>query len=129
MDRKQKESAFVNLAKNMMEQRGERSIFPGANPVVRGYVQGVKQGDFDDPARFAKGLEQFQEDFLLQMFPDEYDALEAQEIAQAAAEAKSRRPTRIETKPREPMSRKEMVTSDPVKVPEELRAGGRLRII
>ena len=63
------------------------------------------------------------------MFPEEYAQMEAQALAAAQAEAEARGPTPQEQMIRMPMPTEEIATQAPVRVPEEMRAGGRTSLI
>ena len=129
MERKEKRRALVDAARQMLEERGEKTVFPQMNPVVRNYLEDLDEGLMDSPSDFAKAIDNFRSDFLLEMFPEEYAQMEAQAIADAQAEAEARGPRPQEQMIRMPMPTEEIATQAPVRVPEELRAGGRSRII
>jgi|TARA_E500000318_G_scaffold23646_1_gene24000 hypothetical protein len=129
MERKEKRRALVDTARQMLEERGEKTVAPQMNPVVRNYLQDLDEGLMDDASDFAKALNNFRDDFLFEMFPQEYAQMEAQAIAAAQAEAEARGPRPQEQMIRMPMPTEEIATQAPVRVPEELRAGGRSRII
>ena len=129
MERKEKRRALVDTARQMLEERGEKTAFPQMNPVVRNYLEDLDEGLMDSPSDFAKAIDNFRSDFLLEMFPEEYAQMEAQAIADAQAEAEARGPRPQEQMIRMPMPTEEIATQAPVRVPEELRAGGRPRII
>ena len=129
MERKDKERALVDTARQMLEERGEKTVAPQMNPVVRNYLKDLDEGYLDDPSDFAKAVDNFRSDFLFEMFPEEYAQMEAQALADAQAEALARGPRPQEQMTRSPMPIEEIATQAPVRVPEELRAGGRSRII
>jgi len=129
MERKDKERALIDTARKMLEERGEKTVFPQMNPVVRNYLKDLDEGYLDDPSDFARAIDSFRSDFLFEMFPQEYAQMEAQALAAAQAEAEARGPRPQEQMIRSPMPIEEVATQAPVRVPEELRAGGRSRII
>ena len=125
MERKDKRRALVDTARQMLEERGEKTVAPQMNPVVRNYLKDLDEGYLDDPSDFAEAIDNFRSDFLFEMFPQEYAQMEAQ----ALAEAEARGPRPKEQMVRSPMPIEEIAKQAPVRVPEELRAGGRSRII
>jgi hypothetical protein len=129
MERKEKERALVDTARQMLEERGEKTVAPQMNPVVRNYLKDLDEGFLDDPSDFAKALNNFRSDFLFEMFPQEYAQMEAQALAAAQAEAQARGPRPQEQMTRSPMPIEEIATQAPVRVPEEMRAGGRTSLI
>ena len=129
MERKEKERALIDAARQMLEERGEKTVAPQMNPVVRNYLKDLDEGLLDDASDFATALNNFRDDFLFEMFPQEYAQMEARAIAAARAEAQARGPRPQEQKIRMPMPIKEIATQAPVRVPEEMRAGGRTSLI
>ena len=129
MERKEKERALVDIARQMLEERGEKTVAPQMNPVVRNYLKDLDEGFLDDPSDFSKALNNFRSDFLFEMFPQEYAQMEAQALAAAQAEAQARGPRPQEQMTRSPMPIEEIATQAPVRVPEEMRAGGRTSLI
>ena len=129
MERKEKERALGDTARQMLEERGEKTVAPQMDPVVRNYLKDLDEGFLDDPSDFAKALNNFRSDFLLEMFPQEYAQMEAQALAVAQAEAQARGPRPQEQMTRSPMPIEEIATQAPVRVPEEMRAGGRTSLI
>tara|TARA_R110002126_G_scaffold93167_2_gene220930 strand:- start:459 stop:848 length:390 start_codon:yes stop_codon:yes gene_type:complete len=129
MERKDKRRALVDTARQMLEERGEKTVAPQMNPVVRNYLKDLDEGYLDDPSDFAEAIDNFRSDFLFEMFPQEYAQMEAQALAAAQAEAEARGPRPKEQMVRSPMPIEEIAKQAPVRVPEELRAGGRSRII
>lgn len=129
MNQKEMKKAFANVARQMSEARGEKTVAPQMNPVVRSYSQDVDEGYYDDPEKFQAALKTFESDFLYEMFPEEFAAMEARKVAAAQEEAISRGPTPVEQSIRAPMPIEEIATPSPVKVPQELKAGGRSRLI
>ena len=129
MERKDKRRALIDTARQMLEERGEKTVFPQVNPVVRNYLKDLDEGYLDDPSDFAEAVDNFRSDFLFEMFPEEYARMEAQAIAAAQAEALARGPRPQEQMTRSPMPIEEIATQAPVRVPEEMRAGGRTSLI
>jgi hypothetical protein len=129
MERKEKERTLIDAARQMLEERGEKTVAPQMNPVVRNYLKDLDEGFFDDPSDFTEALNNFRDDFLFEMFPKEYAQMEAQARAAAQAEALARGPRPQEQMARMPMPIEEIATQAPVRVPEEMRAGGRTSLI
>ena len=129
MERKDKERALVDTARQMLEERGEKTVAPQMNPVVRNYLKDLDEGYLDDPSDFAEAVDNSSIYFTVESFPEEYAQMEAQALAAAQAEALARGPRPQEQMTRSPMPIEEIATQAPVRVPEELRAGGRSRII
>ncbi len=129
MERKEKERALIDTARQMLEERGEKTVFPQVNPVVRNYLKDLDEGLMDDPSDFARAIDNFRSDFLFEMFPQEYAQMEAEAVAAAQAQAKARGPRPKEGAIRRPMPVEEMATQAPIRVPEEMRAGGRTSLI
>ena len=77
MNQKEMKKAFANVARQMSEARGEKTVAPQMNPVVRSYSQDVDEGYYDDPEKFQAALKAFESDFLYEMFPEEFAAMEA----------------------------------------------------
>lgn len=118
--RRETKKYLANLAKQMLEERGERSTFPQMNPVVRRYAQDIDEGLYDDPAKFRDAVDDFQGEFLRDMFPEEFAEMERKAIA-------AEREKEMQRGPRPFME--EIVAPNSVRVREEMKAGGRTSLI
>ena len=126
MERKDKRRALVDTARQMLEKRGEKTVLPQMNPVVRKYVRDLDEGLMDDPSDFAEAIDNFRSDFLFEMFPEEYAQMEAQAIAAAQAKAQARGPRPSEQMIRMPMPIEGIGTQAPVRAPKEMNQGGMM---
>tara|TARA_R100001244_G_scaffold14617_1_gene16267 strand:+ start:600 stop:1022 length:423 start_codon:yes stop_codon:yes gene_type:complete len=132
------QTPFIARAREVFEEMGERRMFPGGSPVVRGYIHNVMTGSYTTPEEIEEALVEMEWDILHDYFPEEHERREAVEIAEGDRLARERydmNPERyIETgnSPEQILKRsenRERTPDSPIPLPEGFRAGGRTRLI
>lgn len=108
---------FITLATKILDDRGEKAVFAGMNPVVRRYLMEARRGSYRSPEEVEAALADMEDEMLYEYFPEEYAQREAARAAKAAP-ADQALEVRAAQKP----------TDSPV-VSKELSAGGRVKLI
>ena len=90
LSNKDMKKTFSNIARQMLEDRGEKTVAPQMNSIVRAYSKDVDEGYYDDPKKFQSALKNFESDFLYEMFPKEFAEIEKEEIKASSAQSKTR---------------------------------------
>mgnify|MGYP003126032954 FL=1 len=118
---------FINLAANIFTERGEKSTFPGMNPVVRRYLIEARRGYYRTPEEVNQALLDMKDEMLYEYFPEEYADL----VATRNREAENR-PSVAEGSigTRSAKDFESYVDKlDSSVLPKELSEGGRVKLI
>jgi len=137
VDRKQMKKAFRDKAYEIDKRMGVKRAV--TYPLAIRMSLEVDEGLFDNlsPEEFERELENFEFDYLYELYPDEFQRRNQELVDQADAKVKSRieagrSPAQETAPPVEDLVRKTKENpsaSVPINVSEELKVGGRTRIL
>jgi len=99
--------AFSDKAYEISKNLGKKLMSPGVNPIVRSYSRDVDEGRYTNSKELKKALENFEDDFLYEYHPEEYDKKEKAQIEKAKEKALKQKKPKEEKMPNNSMLKRD----------------------
>ena len=130
---------FIELATKIFNDRGQKTLAAGMNPVVRPYIVKAQRGYYRSPEEIEEDLAYMESELLYEFFPEEFDKREAARIAEGSRQAAVARQKAMTKNPEEYDAEGNMLEDivaarlkrekNTTEMPEDYRLGGRVKLI